>query len=60
MNKGHYDVSGTYVSEFIDNVNDIIAIKEVPLSEQKIKNMIPFRNPLITHQFVLDVNPFLN
>jgi len=45
MNRGHYDISGTYVSEFIDDVNDIISIKKVPISEEKIKNMIPFRNP---------------
>ena len=37
MNRGHYDISGTYVSEFIDDVNDIISIKKVPISEEKIK-----------------------
>lgn len=45
MKKGLFDISGTYVSEFIDDVNDVVAIKKVPLSEEKIKKMIPFRNP---------------
>ena len=45
MKMGYYDISGSYVSEFLDNVDNIIAIKKVPTSEEKIKNMIPFRNP---------------
>tara|TARA_B100001109_G_scaffold255208_1_gene257187 strand:- start:532 stop:1341 length:810 start_codon:yes stop_codon:yes gene_type:complete len=45
MIKGNYDISGSYVSEFLNNVDNIISIKKVPTSEEKIKNMIPFRNP---------------
>ncbi len=45
MNKGYYDITGSYVHEFLNTVDNIISIKKVPTSEEKIKNMIPFRNP---------------
>ena len=45
MNKGSFDITGSYVLEFLDNVDNIISTKKVPTSAEKIKNMIPFRNP---------------
>ncbi len=45
MNKGYYDISGSYVFEFLNTVDNIISTKKVPISAEKIKNMIPFRNP---------------
>ena len=45
MNKGDYDISGSYVLEFFDTLDNVISTKKVPTSQRKIKNMLPFRNP---------------
>ena len=45
MNKGSFDITGSYVSEFLDKIDNIISIKKVPISAEKIKKMIPYRNP---------------
>ncbi len=45
MSIGDYDISSSSVLEFFNNIDNIISIRKVPISEEKIKKMITFRNP---------------
>lgn len=38
-------IVGGYISEFIDNPNESVGIREVPLNQQEISNYIKNRNP---------------
>ena len=44
-NNPDIDVVGCWVAEFENNVNNIISIRKVPISDNKIKKYARFRNP---------------
>jgi glycosyltransferase involved in cell wall biosynthesis len=41
----YIDIAGGYISEFIDTVDNIVSIRDVPLSDIEIKNYIKKRSP---------------
>ena len=43
--EGNYDIISSYIYEYVDLPEKIQNIKKVPLSQKKIKLMLPFRNP---------------
>ena len=45
MIAGDYDISSSWVYEFLDSHKNMINIKKIPLSQKNIKNIMPFRNP---------------
>jgi len=45
-NNPDIDVVGCWVAEFENNINNIISIRKVPISYNKIKKYARFRNPL--------------
>lgn len=45
MDENDLDIVGSYTSEFCDDPEQILSIREVPLSQEDIKNYIKGRNP---------------
>lgn len=49
-------VTGGYIEEFYDSIGDIKIIRDVPLTEKGIKNMIKKRNPMNHVSVLLEKN----
>ena len=45
MKRGNYDISSSFVSEFINNIDNVVSVRKVPLNAEKIRQILPFRNP---------------
>jgi len=45
MIDGNYDLSSSWIYEFLDSHENILNIKKLPLSKKNIRYMLPFRNP---------------
>ena len=45
MENGNYDISSTWIYEFLNDPRDILRVKKIPLSQGNIRRMLPYRNP---------------
>ena len=60
MESGNYDISSTWIYEFLNDPENILRIKKIPLSQDNIRKMLPYRNPFNHPSICFKLNQIRN